>query len=59
MYITVGFICIGFVQLWGRRGKQDLQNENFLPTVGIDPGTFRLLGRRIINYSLYVFVGSL
>ena len=37
------FICIGFVELWDTQRKPELQNVKFLPTVGLEPITPRLL----------------
>ena len=38
----VDFICKGYPELSGTRVERELQNEKFLPTVGFEPGTFRL-----------------
>ena len=38
----VDLICKGNLELSRRRVKRELQNEKFLPTVGLEPGTFRL-----------------
>ena len=47
MYVTFEsrFDCIyiDWVELLGTRRKRELQNEKFLPTVGLDPTTSRLL----------------
>ena len=42
MYVTVDFICKGYLELSGTQVDRELQNEKFLPTVGFEPGTFRL-----------------
>ena len=52
MYVTVDFISIGIVELYGTRKKQELQNENFLSTVGFDPGIFRLLDSKVIHCAM-------
>ena len=38
----VDFICMGFLELWRSWVEHELQNVEFLPTVGFEPGTFRL-----------------
>ena len=38
----VDFICKGYLELSGTRVERELQNENFLPTMGFEPVTFRL-----------------
>ena len=38
----VYFTCNGYLELPGARVEPELQNEQFLPTVGFKPGTFRL-----------------
>ena len=37
----VEFICMGLLDPV-RSANRELQNEKFLPTVGFEPGTFRL-----------------
>ena len=39
-YAMVDFICMGFRRVMS--ANRELQNEKFLPTVGFEPGTFRL-----------------
>ena len=41
-YVMVDFICMGLLDLFGTRTEN--YNENFLPTVEFEPGTFRLRG---------------
>ena len=38
----VDFICKSYLELSGTRVKRELQNEQFLTTVGFEPGTFHL-----------------
>ena len=52
MYVKLDFICNRFVKLWGMRRKQELQNEKFLPTVGLEPPTSRLLDWRSSNFAM-------
>ena len=40
----VDFICKGLLDL--KNEDQKLQNEKFLPTVGLEPRTFRLRNER-------------
>ena len=42
----VDFIYIGLLELCGSRVERELQNVKFLPTMGFEPGTFRLLSER-------------
>ena len=42
----VDFIRMGLLELCGSRVERELQNIKFLPTVGFEPGTFRLLSER-------------
>ena len=42
----VDFIRMGLLELCGSRGDRELQNVKFLPTVGFEPGTYRLLSER-------------
>ena len=42
----VDFICMGLLELCGSRVERELQNVKFLPTVGFEPGTSRLLSER-------------
>ena len=42
----VDFICMGLLELCGSRVERELQNVKFLPTVGFEPGTSRLLRER-------------
>ena len=46
MYVMLDFICKDYLELIGMRVERELQNEKCLPTVGFDPGTFRLQGER-------------
>ena len=39
----VDFIRMGLLQLCGSRVERELQNVKFLPTMGFEPGTSRLL----------------
>ena len=43
VYVMVDFICMGLQELCGSRVEPELQNVKFLPTVGFEPGTSRLL----------------
>ena len=43
MYVMVDFIRMGLLELCGSRVERELQNVKFLPTVGFEPGTSRLL----------------
>ena len=43
VYVTVDIICIGLFELWNTRRKHELQNDKFLPAVGLEPITSRLL----------------
>ena len=47
VYETDDFIHNLLVKLL-RHAKNELQNERFLPTVGLEPNTFRLLDWRSI-----------
>ena len=42
VYAMVDFICKGYLELSETRVERELQNEKFLPTIGFEPGTFRL-----------------
>ena len=42
----VDFIRMGLLELCGSRVGRELQNVKFLPTVGFEPGTSRLLSER-------------
>ena len=42
----VDFIRMGLLELCGSRVERELQNVKFLPTVGFEPGTSRLLSER-------------
>ena len=42
VYVMVDFICKGYLELSGSRAKRELQNQNFLGTVGFEPEVFRL-----------------
>ena len=42
----VDFIRLGLLELCGWRVEPELQNVKFLPTVGFEPGTSRLLSER-------------
>ena len=42
----VDFIRIGLLELCVTRVERELQNVKFLPTVGFEPGTSRLLSER-------------
>ena len=42
VYVMVDFICKGYLELSGTRAKRELQCNKFFPTVGFEPGTFRL-----------------
>ena len=42
----VDFIRMGLLELCGSRVERELQNIKFLPTVGFEPGTSRLLSER-------------
>ena len=42
----VDFIRMGLLELCGSRVVRELQNAKFLPTVGFEPGTSRLLSER-------------
>ena len=42
----VDFIRMGLLKLCGSRVDRELQNVKFLPTVGFEPGTSRLLSER-------------
>ena len=46
VYVMVDFIRMGLLELCGYRVERELQNVKFLPTVGFEPGTSRLLGER-------------
>ena len=41
MYVTVDFIYMGLLDLWGARAGNN-KIKNSLPIVGFEPGTFRL-----------------
>ena len=43
----VDFIRMGVLELCGSRVERELQNIKFLPTVGFEPGTSRLLSKRV------------
>ena len=45
----VDFICMVLLELCGSRVERELQNVKFLPTVGFEPGTSRLLSERATN----------
>ena len=45
----VDFLCIVLIELRGTQSKREFQNEEFLPTLGLEPITFRLLFRRDIH----------
>ena len=45
----VDFIRMGLLELCGSRVERELQNVKFLPTVGFEPGTSRLLSERATN----------
>ena len=45
MHVTIDFICMDLCEQQGTQSKQEMQNEKFLPTVGFEPGTFRLRRR--------------
>ena len=49
MSVTVYFINISFVELWGTRSKQELQNEKFPPSMELLTGTSRLQATRIYH----------
>ena len=38
----VDFICKGYLELSETQVERELQNEKFLPTVGFEPGAYRL-----------------
>ena len=40
-YVMVDFICMSLLD-----ANRELQNETFLPTVGFEPGTFRIRSER-------------
>ena len=42
----VDFIRMGLLELCGSRVERELQNVKFLPIVGFEPGTSRLLSER-------------
>ena len=42
----VEFIHMGYLELCGSRVERELQNVKFLPIVGFEPGTSRLLSER-------------
>ena len=42
----VDFIHMGLLELCGSRVDRELQNVKFLPIVGFEPGTSRLLSER-------------
>ena len=42
----VDFIRMGLLELCGSRVERELQNVKYLPTVGFEPGTSRLLSER-------------
>ena len=42
----VDFIRMGLLELCGSRVERELQNVKFLPTMGFEPGTSRLLSKR-------------
>ena len=46
VYVMVDFIRIGLLKVCGSRVERELQNVKFLPTVGFEPGTSRLLSER-------------
>ena len=46
VYVMVDFIRIGPLELWGSWVEHELQNVEFLPTVGFEPGTFLLRSER-------------
>ena len=45
----VDFIRIGLLELCGSRVERELQNVKFLPIVGFEPGTSRLLNERVTS----------
>ena len=45
----VDFIRMGLLEMCGSRVERELQNVKFLPTVGFEPGTSRLLSERTTN----------
>ena len=45
----VDFIRMGLLELCGSRVERELQNIKFLPTVGFEHGTSRLLSERATN----------
>ena len=49
VYFMVDFICKGFLELIGTKVERELQNQKFLPTVGFEPGTFRLRSKCAIT----------
>ena len=42
----VDFICMGLLELCRSRVEREFQNVKFLPSVGFEPGTSRLLSER-------------
>ena len=46
VYVMVDFIRISLLELFGSRVERELKNVKFLPTVGFEPGTSRLLSER-------------
>ena len=46
----VDFIRMGLLELCGSRVERELQNVKFLPTVGFEPGTSRLLSALPLSY---------
>ena len=43
MYVTVDFRSISWFEMLATQWKQQLQNEKFLPTAGLEPTTSGLL----------------
>ena len=46
----VDFIYMGLLELQLTQWKREIQNENLLPIVGFEPGTFRFQRKRANNY---------
>ena len=42
VYVTVDFSCKGYLELSRSPVEQELHYEKFVPTVGFEPGAFRL-----------------
>ena len=58
VYVTVDYICKGYLELIGTRVERELQNENFMPTVGFQPGTFRLRSEGVTTELQRLVYGS-